>query len=125
MRFRSAFETGLLVLAFGLPGDRGSAQPAAVGEPIVLGRRFELRSESMGEVRFFQVRRPAHYDLSDTRYPVLIVLDGEEQFELVSATVDLLADAEKIPPMLVVGIPNTDRDRDMDSTVARPARRRS
>jgi hypothetical protein len=118
MRFRLALGTTLSVLTLGLPALDGSAQPAAAGEPIVLGRRFQLRSESMAEVRSFQVRRPAHYDISNARYPVLIVLDGEEQFELVSATVDLLADAGKIPAMLVVGIPNTDRYRDMDSTVA-------
>lgn len=118
MRFRSALRTSLFVLALCLPDLPGWAQPAAGGEPIVLGRQFELRSESLGEVRTFQVRRPAHYDLSNARYPVLIVLDGEELFELVSTTVDLLADAGKIPPMLVVGIPNTDRGRDLDSTVA-------
>jgi tetratricopeptide (TPR) repeat protein len=45
-------------------------------------------------------------------------LDGNEHFQHVSTTVDLLARAGRIPPMLVVGIPNTDRYGDMDSTAA-------
>jgi hypothetical protein len=95
-----------------------SAQPAAAGEPIVVGQRFELRSESLGEMRSYQVHRPPNYDTEDARYPVLIVLDGEWHFQHVSTTVDFLADAGQIPAMLVVGIPNTDRYRDMDSAAA-------
>jgi predicted alpha/beta superfamily hydrolase len=72
----------------------------------------------MDEVRAFQVYRPDDYDISNARYPVLIVLDGIENFQHASATADFLAEAGKIPAMLVVGIPNTDRDRDMDSAIA-------
>jgi len=115
MTFRLAL--GLSTLALGLP-TLCSAQPTTVGEPIVVGQRFQLRSERMGEMRTFQVHRPPNYDISATRYPVLIVLDGNEHFQHVSATVDFLAAAGKIPAMLVIGIPNTDRYRDMDSTAA-------
>src|SRR6185503_17063040 len=118
MRLRLALGMRLCALALGLPGLCVSAQPATVGEPIVVGQRFELRSESMGEVRSFQVHRPPNYDISATRYPVLIVLDGNEHFQHVSATVDFLAAAGKIPGMLVIGIPNTDRFRDLVSTAA-------
>jgi predicted alpha/beta superfamily hydrolase len=69
-------------------------------------------------MRHYQVHRPPDYDITATRYPVLIVLDGEWNFQLVTATVDLLASAGRIPAMLVVGIPNTDRYRDMDSSAA-------
>jgi enterochelin esterase-like enzyme len=106
------------MLALGSSGLRVSAQPVTVGEPILVGQRFQLRSQSMGETRSYQVHRPRDYDISASRYPVLIVLDGEWNFQLVSATVDLLASAGRIPATLVVGIPNTDRDRDMDSSAA-------
>jgi predicted alpha/beta superfamily hydrolase len=118
MRLRIALGIGLAASALGLANLCASAQPAATGEPIVLGQRFELRSQIMDEARTFQVHRPSDYDISNARYPVLIVLDGEWQFQHVSTTVDLLSDEGKIPRMLVIGIPNTDRDRDMDSAAA-------
>jgi len=115
MTLRFALGICVATLALGLAG-LCSAQPAAVGEPIVIGERFQLRSEAMGEMRTFQVHRPPNYDISDARYPVLIVLDGDEHFLHASTTVDFLAAAGKIPPTLVVGIPNTNRFRDMVTT---------
>ena len=117
MTFRLALGLGLSTLALG-PSAPCSAQPAAAGEPIVVGQRFELRSESLGELRSYQVHRPPNYEIENARYPVLIVLDGEWHFQHVSTTVDFLADAGQIPAMLVIGIPNTDRNRDMDSAAA-------
>jgi len=99
----------LLLTAWGLPGFAGEA----AGEPIVIGQQFEIVSPSMGETRRYQVHRPANYDSGNDRYPVLIVLDGEEDFAHASTTVDALAAADKIPPMIVVGIPNTNRGRDL------------
>jgi len=117
MTFRLALGLCLSTLALGLSAPC-SAQPAAAGEPIVVGQRFELRSESLGELRSYQVHRPPNYEIENARYPVLIVLDGEWHFQHVSTTVDFLADAGQIPAMLVIGIPNTDRNRDMDSAAA-------
>lgn len=117
MTLRFALGLGLATLALGLSAPC-SAQPAAAGDPIVVGEQFELRSESLGEMRSYQVHRPPNYDIENARYPVLIVLDGEWHFQHVSTTVDFLADAGQIPAMLVIGIPNTDRYRDMDSAAA-------
>src|SRR5262245_48656883 len=117
MRLRSALGMSVAAVALGFCS-LGVAQPTARGAPIVVGQRFELRSEAMGETRAYQVHLPAGYDLGTARYPIVIVLDGEENFDHVSTTVDFLAAAGKIPPMLVVGIPNTDRNRDMDSEAA-------
>ena len=69
-------------------------------------------------MRSFQVHRPPNYDISNARYPVLIVLDGDEHFQHVSATVDFLYGAGKMPAMLVIGVPNTDRYRDMSTSAA-------
>ena len=116
MTLRRTLRIGLSTLAVGVP----SLCFAADGEPIVMGQRFQLRSQSMGEVRGYQVHRPPNYDIGNARYPVLIVLDGNEHFQHVSATVDFLAGAGKMPTMLVVGIPNTDRVRDLLSYSAAP-----
>lgn len=107
----------LAALALGVAGLHVQALPAA-GAAVVVGQRLEMRSQSMGDTRAYLVHRPASYDISNTPYPVLVVLDGEAHFQHVSATVDFLAAAGKIPPMLVVGIPNVDRFRDLDSTAA-------
>lgn len=117
MRLRLAVVSGLTACALGLPGFYVQAQQAAAA-PIVVGRHLQLRSQSMGDVRTYLVHRPANYDISNARYPVLVVLDGEEHFQHVSATADFLAAAGKIPAMLVVGIPNVDRFRDLDSNAA-------
>jgi tetratricopeptide (TPR) repeat protein len=118
MGLRLTLGVSLSTLALGLSGLCVSAQPITVGEPIVVGQRFQIRSDSMSEGRSYLVHRPADYDITNTRYPVLIVLDGNEHFQHVSTTVDFLTAAGRIPAMLVIGIPNTDRDRDMDSTAA-------
>jgi enterochelin esterase-like enzyme len=82
-------------------------------DSIVLGQRFELHSEATGEQRTYLVHRPPDCDISTARYPVIYVTDGNEHFRHVSATVDFLTAAGKIPPMLVVGIPNVVRGRDL------------
>jgi predicted alpha/beta superfamily hydrolase len=101
------------MLALGLPFVCHSQEPAAGSGPIAIGERFQLRSEAIGETRSYFVHRPASYELGSARYPVLIVLDAEWDFQHASTTVDFLADENQIPAMLVVGIPNTDRGRDL------------
>ena len=105
--------TILVTLLLGLPWLCHAVQPAASSQPIVIGERFQLNSDAMGETRSYFVHRPANYDLSNARYPLLIVLDGEDDFQHASTTADLLADTNRIPALLVVGIPNTNRNRDL------------
>jgi len=52
------------------------------------------------------------------RFPVLYLLDGENHFEIVSQYVDYLSrpDVSAIPKIIVVGIPNTKRVRDLTPT---------
>jgi predicted alpha/beta superfamily hydrolase len=114
MKCHSLLETTLAVSALAL-STLYLAPHADAGEPLILGERLQLRSQSMGEMRTYQVHRPAGYDLSNARYPVLVVLDGNEHFEHVSTTVDFLASAAKVPAMIVVGVPNKDRFRDLSS----------
>ncbi|MDB5135408.1 MAG: hypothetical protein JWP37_2011 [Mucilaginibacter sp.] len=49
-------------------------------------------------------------------YPVIYVLDGENNFRSVAITVERLAGMGLCPPMIVVGIPNTNRSRDLTPT---------
>lgn len=90
-----------------------SAAMARDGDPVTIGKRFQLRSDRIGEMRSFLVHTPPGYAWSKDAYPILIVLDGDELFAQASASVDSLAENERIPQMIVVGVPNTDRGRDL------------
>lgn len=83
------------------------------GEPIVIGKRIQVHSKILNETRTLLIAMPAGYDQETERYPVLYMLDGEDNFVQVVGIVQSLAEADRIPPILVVGIANTDRERDL------------
>jgi len=83
------------------------------GEPIVIGKRIQIHSKVLDETRTLLIATPAGYDQETERYPVLYILDGENNFVQVVGIVQSLAEADRIPPMLVVGVANTERERDL------------
>jgi uncharacterized protein len=75
-----------------------------------------LPSRALGEARRINVHTPASYAASDTmRFPVLYMPDGglDEDFSHVVNTVDSLIALGAIRPLIVVGVPNTERRRDL------------
>jgi len=73
-------------------------------------------SQVLGEVRRINVHVPAGYAASDSaRFPVLYMPDGglDEDFPHVVDTVDSLIALGAIRPVIVVGVPNTERRRDL------------
>lgn len=79
-----------------------------------------VESVILGEQRQIYVQLPVGYDLSDDRYPVLFAMDGEWLFDLASAharyySFDEVTD-ETMPRMIIVGVPNTDRDKNYTPT---------
>jgi predicted alpha/beta superfamily hydrolase len=90
-----------------------ASMAAEAGTNITIGQRFEIESKVLGETRRYFVHTPYKYRLRSDRYPVLIVLDGNVQFAQASAAVDYLAYSGRIPPMIVVGVTNTQRQRDL------------
>src|SRR6476620_1104444 len=73
-------------------------------------------SKVLGENRKITIQTPARMNPLDT-YPVLYVLDGESQAEMVGAQVKYLSESYRIiPELIVVGIENTDRTRDLTPT---------
>lgn len=85
----------------------------AAGEPVIVGSKIQLHSRILNETRTLLIATPAGYDQETERYPVLYMLDGEDNFVQVVGIVQSLADADRIPPILVVGIANTERERDL------------
>ena len=81
-------------------------------EAVEIGIYYSLDSKILGEERRIMVSHPPGYEASSL-YPILYVLDGEWNFHLVSGMVNQLVASGKILPMLVVGIVNTQRNRDL------------
>jgi predicted alpha/beta superfamily hydrolase len=88
-----------------------------------------VTSRALGETRRSNVHTPPGYASSPrSRFPVLYMPDGglDEDFPHIVNTVDSLIALGRIRPVIVVGIPNTERRRDLtgptrvakDSTVA-------
>ena len=81
---------------------------------IGLGEARSFRSAILNEDREVQIALPDSYGRSSISYPVLFLLDGSSHLLHASATARFLASARnRIPEMIVVAIPNTNRNRDM------------
>lgn len=83
------------------------------GTPLVLGERLQLPSKVLGEERTIFVSVPDSYARTALTYPVLYLTDAETQFEHTSATAAFLARNGFMPEVIVVGVRNTDRTRDL------------
>ncbi|HEU4699544.1 MAG TPA: alpha/beta hydrolase-fold protein [Gemmatimonadales bacterium] len=104
---------------FGAAAGRGALDCARTDRET-----FTLDSRAVGERRTINVYLPPAYRASPEKsFPVLYMPDGglEEDFPHVAGTIDSLIALAKIPPVIVVGIENTQRRRDMTgpTTVAR------
>jgi uncharacterized protein len=110
-RFQYFLLNVLLAISLFAPAIRSYAQMD--GEPVVIGKKFEIRSKVLNETRSLLIAPPEGYDQEKDRYPVLYVLDGDENFVQSVGIVRSLIESDRIPPMLVVGIANTERIRDL------------
>jgi predicted alpha/beta superfamily hydrolase len=88
--------------------------PAAADGPA----KLTINSKVMGEERIILVRTPRGYQQGSDRYPVLYLTDGGQHIGHTSSTVEFLAGNGRMPEMIVVGIVNTDRNRDLTPTHA-------
>ena len=90
------------------------AQNGANGaQPIVIGQRLSLHSRILNEDRPLWVYTPAGYQQGTDTYPVLYLLDGGGHFHHTTGAMQFLAANNRMPQMIVVAIPNTDRTRDL------------
>jgi predicted alpha/beta superfamily hydrolase len=104
-----AFAAALLLTAV-------SAAPAA--EPITIGETVTIRSEILDENRTVLVSTPPGYEQSGRPYPVLYMTDGDAHLTHTRGTADFLVQNGLMPPVIIVGVPNTDRTRDLTPTHA-------
>ncbi len=71
-----------------------------------------LHSDVLAEDREIFVRVPPGYETQDKAFPIVYVLDGEWNFELVAAYLDYMIDNHVYPEVIVVGVRNVNRNRD-------------
>ncbi|RPI46768.1 MAG: alpha/beta hydrolase [Bacteroidetes bacterium] len=90
------------------------AQPGK--DDLTVGKSILIRSEILDETRPVYIRLPGNYSESQKSYPVLYVFDAELNFIPVCGVVHLLERLQNFPGIIVAGIPNTDRMRDLTPT---------
>lgn len=106
--------TSLILLSIGLYGQSDTK--------IVIGNIDSIYSKILAENRKILIHLPLTEPdgfFPDQKYPVIYVLDGEILFHSVVAITEQLSGGSgnfTYPKMIVVGIPNTDRTRDLTPT---------
>lgn len=86
---------------------------ASQDDLITIGKKDVIHSDVLGEDRPYLVYVPPHDPKTNKKFPVLYLLDGDAHFHSVTGVIHHQAQAGTLPEMIVVGIPNTDRTRDL------------
>ena len=93
----------------------GCTISAQIKDEIPLHETFPLLSKHVGEKRIINVWTPPEYAQSKDSLAVLYMADGgiQEDFPHIANTIAELVKAKKIQPIILVGIENTVRRRDL------------
>jgi predicted alpha/beta superfamily hydrolase len=88
---------------------------------IKIGEKFRLHSRVLNEDRPYWVYLPESYNSknqSPEAYPVLYLLDGDALFHTATGVVEFMSrnGNDQIPELIIVAVPNTDRNRDLTPT---------
>jgi len=87
---------------------------AAIAQPATgTVKRLTIKSAVLGEDRVVLVRTPAGYDSNKVSYPVLYMTDGDGHMGHTASTIEFLTQNGRISDLIVVGVTNTDRTRDL------------
>ena len=83
----------------------------------VLHFRHTISSKVLGEDRTILVRVPPGYETTTQRFPVVLMLDAHApQNAMMASIIESQAFAGTMPEMILVGIQNTNRTRDLTPT---------
>ncbi len=90
-------------------------------EKLTVGEKQTVFSKVLNETREIWVHLPKTYTdttINPAKYPVIYLLDGENNFEYYAGLTDFIARTPyaDIPECIVVGIKNTERTRDLTPT---------
>jgi predicted alpha/beta superfamily hydrolase len=95
--------------------------PASQATPIAFGETFTVQSKVLGETRRINVYVPPAYgEAADARRPVLYMPDGgmAEDFLHIAGLVQVSVGNGTMRPVILVGIENTERRRDLTGPTA-------
>lgn len=84
-------------------------------DPIPEHETFTIESEQLNELRTINIWTPATYASGSDSLIVLYMPDGgiQEDFPHIANTLNAMIEAQKIPPVILVGIENTQRRKDL------------
>ncbi len=110
----------LFPLLVGVLSGCSAVAPVLPPDPILPHDYFTVASKHTGELRPINVYLPPDYATSQRPFPVLYMPDGgiAEDFPHITNTVDALIREGAIAPVIVVGIENTQRRRDLTGETA-------
>ncbi|WP_314340569.1 alpha/beta hydrolase-fold protein [Acinetobacter guillouiae] len=97
--------------------------PTFADNSIRIGETHNFVSSVLNEKRPIQIYLPATYGkYPKQKYPVIYLLDSETNFHYLTGIVEKLSKSPypSIPEMVVVGIVNTERARDLTPTKQKP-----
>ncbi len=101
MRFKLVFL--LLIVGFTAFGQ----------QDIVIGKTITFHSKIQNEDRLLDIHLPENYENSQKSYPVMYLLDSYYKFDKAVGTLQSLVLNELIPDMIIIGVRNTRRNRDL------------
>ena len=113
-KYRAGIYVTLLLGLLSQPFSTSYAQKA--GDDVVIGKYEVIHSEILNEDRTLLIHLPKNYEKSTIDYPVLYLLYGNHvttYFTEAVSILDGLGGAGRIPEMILIGIMNTDRYRDL------------
>lgn len=83
----------------------------------VVHKSFVINSQILGEERTILVKAPQNYERTDEKFPVVYMLDAHApQNAMMAGIIEQQAWGGTMPEMILVGIQNTNRTRDLTPT---------
>ncbi len=89
-----------------------TSQAAAESNDITLGKKVTLHSKVLNEDRVLWIYPADALENKSKQRPVMFLLDGSAHFVHISGLIRGFRQINLCPDMLVVALPNTDRNRD-------------
>ncbi len=108
---KTLFVLGTLIMLSG-----GAVYPQDERNPLAVATYHKVSSNILNEERTIAVSLPYLYDRLGKRYPVLYILDGEDLSLASFIGIARFFSPHRIPEMIIVGVLNTNRNRDLFAT---------
>ncbi len=76
-----------------------------------IGKTYKIKSKVLNEERTYILELPSSYKTGETKYPILVLLDGEMSYHSHSGILNHMTQGRQIPEMIIVAITNVDRNQ--------------